>query len=933
MATYVNDLRLTELATGEGSGSWGTTTNLSLELIGEALGYATQQSFGSDADATTTVADGASDPARAMYFKITSAGSLTATRTLTIAPNTISRVMFIENATTGSQSIAISQGSGASVTILTGKTAVVYLDGAGAAAAVVDAMASVDPGVTDTLAEVLAAGNTSGGTNIELSTTDKVQFRDAAIYINSSVDGQLDIVADTEIQIAATTIDVNGTLAFDSLKGTGATTVTNILDEDNMASDSATAIATQQSIKAYVDSQVGTVDTLSEILANGNTTGANDIDVDAAQKVQFRDAAIYINSSVDGQLDIVADTEIQIAATTVDLNGNLDVSGTALVTGVLTTTAATVFNGGFASNADSTLGTDKKVQFRDSAIYINSSADGQLDIVADTEIQIAATTVDLNGNLDVSGTALVTGVLTTTAATVFNGGFASNADSTLGTDKKVQFRDAAIYINSSVDGQLDIVADTEIQIAATTIDINGNADVSGTLGVTGAATFTGEIAANGGIALGDNDVATFGLSDDLQIYHSGSHSFIKDVGTGNLYIDATSLYVRSATGEPYIVGTADAGVSIYHDNAIKLATTATGIDVTGTVTASGAITLGSGIANNTINLNNSTADMYLGISGGSLFGYASGAISAIFNTSAVPMGIGPAGAQDLILGTYSTARVTIDGTTGAATFSGNVGIGVTPNAWAPSVYKAIQLGTSNGVGVIAARVDAVNEVNFGLNWYYDGGTNVEYTASSYATNYAQGSGAHSWKTAASGTAGANITWTDAMTLDASGNLLVGHTAQVLSSKVLSQFSGATHNGIIINETADTASTTFAAFSLSGTAIGSITRVGATSAVAYNTTSDERLKSNIANSDPVLEKIMQVQVRQYDWTEGNLHQDYGFIAQELAPVLSGIVTEGKEEADMWQLDYSRLTPALLKAIQEQQAIIDALTARIEALEGA
>jgi hypothetical protein len=106
MATYLNDLRLTELATGEGSGTWGTTTNLSLELIGEALGFATQQVFGSDADATTTIADGASDPARAMYFKITSAGSLTATRTCTIAPNTISRVMFIENATTGSQSIA-----------------------------------------------------------------------------------------------------------------------------------------------------------------------------------------------------------------------------------------------------------------------------------------------------------------------------------------------------------------------------------------------------------------------------------------------------------------------------------------------------------------------------------------------------------------------------------------------------------------------------------------------------------------------------------------------------------------------------------------------------------------------------------------------------------------------------------------------------------
>ena len=185
MATYVNDLRLTELATGEGSGTWGTTTNTNLELIGEALGYATQQAFGSDADTTTTVADGVSDPARAMYYKVTSAVSLTATRTLTIAPNTLSRVMFIENATTGSQSIAISQGSGANVTIATGKTAVVYLDGAGSGAAVVDAMAGVDPGVTDTLAEVLVAGNTTGGTNIELTTTDKVQFRDTCLLYTS----------------------------------------------------------------------------------------------------------------------------------------------------------------------------------------------------------------------------------------------------------------------------------------------------------------------------------------------------------------------------------------------------------------------------------------------------------------------------------------------------------------------------------------------------------------------------------------------------------------------------------------------------------------------------------------------------------------------------------------------------------------------------
>ena len=144
MATYVNNLRLKEITTGDEDGTWGTSTNTNLELIGEALGYNTQDGFATDADATTTVADGAADPARALYFKVTSSATLTATRTLTIGPNTVSRVMWIENATTGSQSINISQGSGASVTIATGKTKVVYLDGAGATAAVVDALALIE---------------------------------------------------------------------------------------------------------------------------------------------------------------------------------------------------------------------------------------------------------------------------------------------------------------------------------------------------------------------------------------------------------------------------------------------------------------------------------------------------------------------------------------------------------------------------------------------------------------------------------------------------------------------------------------------------------------------------------------------------------------------------------------------------------------------
>ncbi|MGI9398561.1 MAG: tail fiber domain-containing protein, partial [Paracoccaceae bacterium] len=136
--------------------------------------------------------------------------------------------------------------------------------------------------------------------------------------------GRVDVIGSLFV---SSNLDVDGEIEFDALSGTGSVSVTDILDQDDMSSNSATALATQQSIKSYVDAQIDTADSLSEILAIGNTSGSNNIEMGTNQKVQFRDSAIYINSSADGQLDIVADTEIQIAATTVDVNGILDVSG------------------------------------------------------------------------------------------------------------------------------------------------------------------------------------------------------------------------------------------------------------------------------------------------------------------------------------------------------------------------------------------------------------------------------------------------------------------------------------------------------------------------------------------------------------------------------------------------------------------------------
>jgi plastocyanin len=142
MATYVNNLRLKEIATGAESGTWGTSTNTNLELIGEALGFGTE-AITTNADThTTTVADGSADEGRAMYIKYT--GTLDSACTITIGPNTLKRVHIIENATSGSQNIIIKQassGGGDMVTIAPGTAKVVYLDGGAGSATVQEAFA------------------------------------------------------------------------------------------------------------------------------------------------------------------------------------------------------------------------------------------------------------------------------------------------------------------------------------------------------------------------------------------------------------------------------------------------------------------------------------------------------------------------------------------------------------------------------------------------------------------------------------------------------------------------------------------------------------------------------------------------------------------------------------------------------------------------
>jgi hypothetical protein len=322
-STYVNDLRLNEMATGDGSGTWGTTTNTNLELIAEAFSYGTEVITTNADTHTTTIADGATDPGRSLYLKYT--GTLDSACTITIGPNTVSKVWIVENGTSGSQNIILSQGSGANITIPAGDTKVVYSDGAGAGAAFFDAFASLS-------------------------------------------------VVDLKVQDDLTvTGDITGTLA-------------------TAAQGNITSLGTLTALQ------------VDNININGNT----------------------ISSTAGTDLNITP-----LAGQQIVLDG------------------AIVIDAGVVTGA--------------------------------TSITSTAFVGNLTGN--------VTGNTSGTAATVTG------------------------------------AAQTNIT----------------SLGTLSALTVTGEITANGGIALGDNDKATFGASDDLEIYHDGSNSYIKDVGTGTLNLQGATL--------------------------------------------------------------------------------------------------------------------------------------------------------------------------------------------------------------------------------------------------------------------------------------------------------------------------------------------------------------------------------------------------------
>jgi hypothetical protein len=314
------------------------------------------------------------------------------------------------------------------------------------------------------------------------------------------------------------------------------------------------------------------------------------------------------------------------------------------------------------------------------------------------------------------------------------------------------------------------------------------------------------------VTFGDNTKAVFGDGSDLRIYHTGSHSTIENIGTGHLQILTTDFRLKDSAGtESMILANADGNVQLYYNNAEKLATTATGIDVTGTVTGtqfsstsssaalpSFGVTAGNGMYNPATNAigwsTNSVERMRIDSSGN--VGIGTSSFNATYAprlqvTSAASDGTGgvliqnylPTLTLEDISGGAAASQIQQDQTNmlfknnGATRMtidaSGRVGIGVVPSTIWSSSYDALQIGLG---GSVYAHGGAGSNMHMAANSVYEGiAPNYydKYLTSSAASKYAQDSGLHIWSTAASGTAGDAITWSEAMRIDSSGNVGIG----------------------------------------------------------------------------------------------------------------------------------------------------------------
>ena len=229
-------------------------------------------------------------------------------------------------------------------------------------------------------------------------------------------------------------------------------------------------------------------------------------------------------------------------------------------------------------------GTEFETEFDNIATAVNSKSDANNPTFTGT-VTIDGLTV--NGNTVLGNAA--TDTVTVTADIASN--LIPSADDTYNLGAS-----GAEWNDLFIDGVANIDS-----LVANTADINGGTVDGVTIGGSSAGAITGttitgtSFVTSGDMTFGDNDKAIFGVGSDLQISHDGTHSKIQETGTGDLKVQASNLLLEASDGTNYMYAVDGTAVRLYHPdatNGIKLATTSTGIDVSGTVSADGIIHTG-----------------------------------------------------------------------------------------------------------------------------------------------------------------------------------------------------------------------------------------------------------------------------------------------------------------------------------------------------
>jgi len=640
MATYVNNLRLKEIATGDEEGTWGASTNTNLELIADAFGSGTEAITTNANTHTTTIADGAADEGRAMFLKYT--GDLDSDCTITIAPNTVNKLWFIENATgdsgsSGPYNIIISQGSGANITIGNGKVAAVFTDGAGSGAAVLDAFADLelmtsltvgtDAIVGDDLtlksdAAVLGFGADTdvtlthvADTGLLLNSTMAIQFNDASQYINAPSNAILDINATDEIELNATAIDLNGTLDVSgTITVAGNADLNGDLDVDGTTNLDAVDIDGAVQIDSTVT--VGVDDTGYDVKFFGDTASAymlwdtstddlvlagaagidlaGDLDVDGTTNLDVVDIdgavdmastlTLAGNADFNGDLDVDGTTNLDVVdidgavdmATTLTLGGNADFNGDLDVDGTTNLDNTDV---------DGTLVVDGSNISLDSTSTLNidnSNTSNGITIGTATSgvpVSIGHTTseVTVNDNLTVTGTlTLGSGAELTEAELEMLDGITAG---TVAASKAVVVdsnKDIASFRNVTLTGELD----------AGSLDISGDADIDGTTNLD-AVDIDGAVQIDSTVTVGVDDtgydVKFFGATSGAYMLWDESADDLVLAGAAGLDV-AGDIDVDGTTNLDVvdIDGAVDMASTLQVDGAITGSSTIQGTTITAT---------------------------------------------------------------------------------------------------------------------------------------------------------------------------------------------------------------------------------------------------------------------------------------------------------------------------------------------------------------